>query len=164
MNIRAERPEDETTIHALTAAAFAGLPYSDQTEPAIVNALRAAGVLSLSLVAEEDGKLLGHIAFSPVSIDEQYRDWFGLGPVSVWPDNQHGGIGSALINEGLARLRANGAKGCVLLGDPAYYSRFGFVSSAALTYPGPPAEYFQHLSFEDPMPTGIVSYHDAFNQ
>ncbi|MBO6506453.1 MAG: N-acetyltransferase [Kordiimonadaceae bacterium] len=164
MNIRAERPEDQTTIHALTAAAFAGVPYSDQTEPAIVDALRAAGALSLSLVAEEDGKLLGHIAFSPVSIDGQDHDWFGLGPVSVWPDNQRGGIGSALINEGLARLRANGAKGCVLLGDPAYYSRFGFVSSAALTYPGPPAEYFQHLSFEDPMPTGIVSYHDAFNQ
>ncbi len=164
MIIRIEDQDDIATIHALTAAAFAGMPFSNQTEPAIVDGLRDAGALALSLVAVIDDNLSGHIAFSPVTINGQDVSWFGLGPVSVWPEIQRGGIGTALIKEGLKRLRAQGAKGCVLLGDPSYYGRFGFKSSPELTYPGPPMEYFQHLMFESPMPTGVVSYHSAFNQ
>lgn len=164
MIIRAESLDDIATIHALTAAAFANMPFSNQTEPAIVDGLRDAGALALSLVAVVDGNLSGHIAFSPVTINGKDLGWFGLGPVSVWPEKQRGGIGSALIKEGLKRLRTQGAKGCVLLGDPSYYSRFGFVSSPELTYPGPPMEYFQHLMFDSPIPAGVVSYHTAFNQ
>src|SRR5690606_20299677 len=113
-------------VGALTAAAFAGVPYASGTEPAIIAALRAAGALRLSLVAAEGQELLGHVAFSPVIIGGRDRGWLGLGPLSVRPDRQRRGIGSALVRTGLERLRRDGAGGCVLLGDPAYYRRFGF--------------------------------------
>lgn len=159
--LRAERPGDEAAIRDLTARAFAGAPHSDGNEPDIVDRLRSAGALTLSLVAEADGMLVGHAAFSPVQM-EGAEDWFGLGPVSVAPERQRGGIGSALIVEGLNQLRTIEAKGCVLLGDPAYYARFGFAHDPALACPGPPPRYFQRIVFTGPAPAGIVSYHAAF--
>lgn len=163
MQIRDERPEDIEAIRTVTAAAFAGKPYSSQTEARIVDALREAGALALSLVAVRGAEVIGHIAFSPVLIEGEACDWYGLGPVSVVPELQALGIGAALIMEGLDRLKALGAKGCVLLGDPGYYGRFGFDADPGLTYPGPPAEYFQRLTLEGPTPTGEVSYHSAFD-
>jgi putative acetyltransferase len=161
--IRPERPRDEASIAGLTAEAFAGHPHSDGSEPAIVERLRASGELTLSLIAEDDGgALLGHVAFSPVTIGDGTREWYGLGPVSVAPARQREGIGSALIRDGLARVRALGAGGCVVLGEPAYYARFGFAHDAALVYPGPPAEYFQRLAFGNEVPRGQVSYSGAF--
>ena len=97
MEIRDERPGDEDAIHALTAEAFRPMPYSSGTEPAIIRALRASGALTLSLVAVEDGAIVGHVAFSPVAIDGQDEGWFGLGPISVSADRQRQGIGRALI-------------------------------------------------------------------
>ena len=163
MTIRPEQPGDADAIRAVIGAAFAGRRYSSGTEAAIVEALREAGALTLSLVAEEDGQVIGHIAFSPVTIDGAACGWFGLGPVAVVPERQGQGVGAALIREGLARLRARGAAGCVLLGDPRYYARFGFVSDPALRYSGGPAAYFQRLAFSDPTPSGEIAFHPAFD-
>uniref|UniRef100_A0A9E7ZTV1 N-acetyltransferase n=1 Tax=Bosea sp. NBC_00436 TaxID=2969620 RepID=A0A9E7ZTV1_9HYPH len=167
MDIRPEQPADSDAIRALTTEAFATAPHSSGTEAAIVDGLRAAGALTLSLVAVEDGEqsseILGHVAFSPVTIDGAERGWFGLGPVSVRPGRQRGGIGSELIREGLRRLREMGAAGCVLLGAPAYYGRFGFANDPALVLEGVPPEYFMRLGFGGEMPAGTVRYHAAFD-
>ena len=164
MQIRLERPEDATTIRALTDAAFKGMPFSDQTESKVIDALRAAGVLTLSLVATERSQILGHVAFSPVRINGEAGDWYGLGPVSVWPDRQRTGIGQAVIRDGLQRLRSLGAGGCVLLGNPAYYGRFGFESDPDLFYNvGAPPGAFQRLTLDGSRPSGEVTFHPAFD-
>ena len=163
MIIRHEMADDVPAIRAVTAAAFKGMLYSSGTEATIVDALRDAGVLTLSLVAEKQGRIVGHVAFSPVTINGEAGRWFGLGPVSVEPAEQRHGIGQALIREGLERLRATGAEGCVLLGDPAYYRRFGFVSDPKLRYGDVPPEYFQRLSFTGIEPEGEVAYHAGFD-
>jgi len=163
MHIRPERPEDATTIHALTDAAFKGMWFSDGAEPRIIDVLRAAGALTLSLVATEGSDILGHVAFSPVTLDGAAGDWYGLGPVSVWPARQRTGLGQALIREGLQRLQALGAGGCVLLGDPAYYCRFGFESDPGLYNAGAPPGAFQRLSLRGAPPAGEVRFHPAFD-
>jgi putative acetyltransferase len=162
-SIRDERPGDEPAIAALTRAAFRDLAHSAGNEAAIVERLRADGGLAISLVAENlDRAIVGHVAFSPVAISDGTPRWYGLGPVSVIPLRQRAGIGSALIEEGLERLRQMDAGGCVVLGDPAYYRRFGFAHDAALAYPGPPPEYFQRMILSGPAPQGTVSYALAF--
>lgn len=161
MNIRSEQPADVDTIRALTRAAFEKAPHASGTEAAIVDALRDAGALTLSLVAEDGGKILGHVAFSPVTVGSD-AGWYGLGPVSVWPDSQGRGIGQLLIRHGLDALAQMGAKGCVLIGDPAYYSRFGFVADPAVTYAGLPPQYVQRLAFGDSIPSGEIVYHSGF--
>ena len=162
MLIRPENAADAPAIRALTDAAFRNAPHSSGTEAAIVDALRDAGALTLSLVAESEGRIVGHVAFSPVTIDGRAGGWFGLGPVSVEPARQRLGIGQALVLDGLERLKAAGAEGCVLLGDPAYYQRFGFVSDPRLRYGDVPPEYFQRLSFTAVEPSGEVAYHPGF--
>lgn len=161
MLIRPEAAADHAAIRALTTAAFAGAPHASGTEAAIIDALRAAGALALSLVAD-DGGVVGHVAFSPVRIDGRDTGWFGLGPVSVAPKWQGQGIGSALIREGLARLAASGAQGCVLLGNPGYYRRFGFATDPDLTLPDVPPEYFQRLVLAGAPARGTVSFHPGF--
>ena len=160
--IRPERASDEAAIRALVAAAFDGHPHSDGSEPGIVDALRADGDLAISLVAEEGGAIVGHVAFSPVSVSDGCQGWFGLGPAAVDPARQGEGIGTALIERGLDLLRDRGAAGCVVLGDPAYYARFGFAHDPALTYPGPPPEYFQRLVIGNSGAQGVVAYARAF--
>ena len=161
--IRDERDGDAGAIRAVTRAAFEGMPYSEQTEAAIVDALRAAGALAVSLVAVEDGGIVGHVAFSPIAIDgAPAPGWFGVGPLSVSPDRQRHGVGTVLMRAGLARLADAGAKGCVLVGDPAYYRRFGFIASSSLGYPDLPAEYFQVLELASETPSGTVAFHPAF--
>ncbi|MGH6911083.1 MAG: GNAT family N-acetyltransferase [Phenylobacterium sp.] len=125
--------------------------------------MRAAGALTLSLVATEGGEIVGHVAFSPVRINGEAGDWYGLGPVSVWPDRQRKGIGQAQIREGLQRLRSLGAGGCVLLGDPAYYRRFGFERDPELYDVDAPPGAFQRLSLNGSRPTGEVRFHPAFD-
>ncbi|BAN48159.1 GNAT family N-acetyltransferase [Metapseudomonas resinovorans] len=160
--IRAERAGDIAAIEALTAAAFATAPHSSGTEQYIVNALRRAGQLSISLVAEDDGAIVGHVALSPVRISSGASGWYGLGPISVAPARQGQGIGARLMEAALTGLRELGAQGCVLLGDPAWYARFGFAPQPGLVLPGVPPEYFQALSFSGDWPQGEVSYHLAF--
>ncbi|WP_076592461.1 GNAT family N-acetyltransferase [Herminiimonas arsenitoxidans] len=163
MIIRPEQHSDIQTIADVTRAAFADHPYSDHFEQFIINALRDAGALSISLVAEIDDQIVGHIAFSPVSISDRSSNWYGLGPVSVLPQWQKQGIGKALIHHGLALLKENHAQGCVLLGEPDYYCRFGFQPSANLILAGVPPEYFLALSFDGKFHKGNVDYHAAFS-
>lgn len=162
MIIRDETAADVDAIRSVTAAAFADMPYSDGSEPAIIERLRAAGALTLSLVVEEQNEVVGHVAFSPVTVAGQGNGWYGLGPLSVLPARQGLCIGSALVREGLARLQALDARGCVLAGDPAYYGRFGFGVDPAFTSTAIPQEYFMRLAFSPVYGGGAVTYHPAF--
>lgn len=160
--IRDETGDDAAVISEVTATAFEPLEISSQTEPVIIEALRAAGALTVSLVAEVDGRVVGHVAFSPVTISDGTEDWYGLGPVSVLPALQRRGIGKALVREGLARLKALGARGCCLVGYPDYYREFGFENVPGPVYEGVPPEFFLVLSFDGRVPRGQVGFHDAF--
>lgn len=161
MIIRDEQPGDAPAIREVVRAAFAEAEHSSETEAAIVDGLREAGALTVSLVALDGPGIAGHVAISPVSVGAA-KDWYGLGPVAVRPDRQRRGIGSALIREALGVLRTRGAAGCVVLGDPAYYGGFGFAHDPALTYADAPAPFFQVLAFRTPRPQGEVCYHPAF--
>jgi len=160
--IRPETPADADAIAALTTAAFLNAPHTSHTEAFIVNALRRAGAMSLSLVAEQGGELVGHVATSPVVIADGTPDWHGVGPVSVLPVRPGPGIGSALMQAALQALREQGAAGIMLVGDPGYYRRFGFRNEAQLVYPDIPPEYFMVLPFTDTLPRGTVLFHEAF--
>lgn len=162
MVVRDEGAEDADSIFDVTAKAFATLDISDKTEPYVIDALRRAGALSLSLVAEFDGRVIGHVAFSPVVVSDGTDDWYGLGPLSVHPAYPRRGVGTALVREGLARLRAMGAGGCCLVGHPAYYVRFGFMNAQGLTVEGVPSEFFFALPLKGTLPRGVVTFHEAF--
>ncbi len=160
--IRDETNDDVLEITAVTVEAFKTLEVSDQTEQFVIEALRRAGALNISLVADIGGRVVGHIAFSPVMLSDGTRDWYGLGPVSVLPQFQRRGIGSSLIQEGLSRLKERGARGCCLVGHPEYYRRFGFDNAPGLVHEGIPPEVFFALSFDGHMPEGSVTFHEAF--
>lgn len=160
--IREEIESDASAITEVTWAAFKTMEISNHTEQFIVEALRAAGALTVSLVAELDGRVIGHIALSPVTMSDGTRNWYGLGPVSVLPAHQQHGIGKALILEGLSRLKAMNAKGCCLVGHPEYYRKFGFANTPKLALEGVPAEVFFVLSFDGQIPEGKVTFHEAF--
>ena len=160
--IRDETESDAAVITQVTVAAFETLEISNHTEQFIVEALRSARGLTLSLVAEIDGRVVGHIAFSPVAISDGAKDWYGFGPVSVLPEYQRRGIGKALILEGLSRLKKLGAKGCCLVGHPQYYRKFGFENSTGLVHEGVPQEVFFALSFDGHFPRGDVMFHEGF--
>lgn len=162
MRIREEIPADAAKIRQITEAAFAIEEHSSGTEGAIIDALRNANSLTLSLVVEVDGKIVGHIAFSPVSIAGNDIGWFGLGPVAVRPSFQGQGIGGELIRTGLSQLQAQGARGCVVLGNPGYYTRFRFVHDVNLKFEGVPPEYLMHQVFSGEAPVGPVVYQPAF--
>ncbi|GEM_PF-799366 len=116
MQIRSERPGEGDAIHALTRAAFVDAPHSSHTEQYIVDALRRAGALAVSLVAEDADGIVGHVALSKVQLSDGSPGWYGLGPISVAPGRQGQGVGSALMRAAVEALRARGAAGCVLLG------------------------------------------------
>lgn len=175
INIRKEEPADIDAIHKVTTAAFLNAPHTDYTEQFIVDALRKSEVLTISLVAEEQNKseeqvkIVGHVAVSPVTISDGTESWYGLGPISVHPDQQDKGIGLRLMKAAIEQLKHINAKGCVLLGDPDYYQRFGFEPKAGLILPDVPPEYFQALMIEEDkllqnkVPQGEVVYHDSFS-
>jgi putative acetyltransferase len=160
--IRSEADADASAISAVTVAAFKTLEISNHTEQFILEALRAAKALTVSLVAEMDGRMIGHVAFSPVTISDGTRNWYGLGPVSVLPAYQRQGIGKALIREGLSRLKDMNAQGCCLVGHPDYYRKFGFKSISGLVHEGVPQEVFVALSFDGRYPQGTVTFHEGF--
>lgn len=160
--IRSEIESDIDTIREVTVAAFAGLAISNHTEQFIIEALRSASALVVSLVAAIDGCVVGHIAFSPLTISDGTPSWYGLGPVSVLPAYQRRGIGTALIREGLSRVKDMNARGCCVVGHPGYYTRLGFESVAGLGVEGVPPEVFFALSFDGHYPQGTVSFHEAF--
>ena len=163
MILRCETAADIEAISEVTIAAFKNLSVSNQTEQFIINALRKAGVLTVSLVAQIDEQVVGHIAFSPVTISDGTNDWYGLGPISVLPEYQKQGIGKSLVNEGLALLKELGAQGCALVGDPNYYKYFGFKNFSELVYEGVPQEFFLVLPFNEKVPQGTVVFHEGFS-
>ena len=161
--IRGETDADVNAITEVTVAAFKTLEVSNHTEQFIVVALRAAKALTISLVAEVDGgRMAGHIAFSPVVISDGTRNWYGIGPVSVLPEYQRQGIGKALIQEGMSRLKDMNAQGCCLVGHPDYYRKFGFKNMPELVLEGVPQEVFFALPFSGHTPHGTVTFHDGF--
>ncbi|MCE9679466.1 N-acetyltransferase [Shewanella sp. AS1] len=162
IKIRHETSSDIQSIEAVTIAAFRDAPHTGHNEHLIVQGLRDAGVLTLSLIAEQNGQTIGHLAISPVALSDGKSGYFGLGPVSVLPDYQSSGIGSKLINHALEELKRMGALACVVLGEPAYYARFGVKADADLVLKGVPAEYFQVIKFTPHKTKSDVVYHSAF--
>ncbi|WP_309084471.1 N-acetyltransferase [Chelativorans sp.] len=162
MLIRKECPGDEDAIHRLTQTAFAPMAFSDGSEAQIIRSLRESGDLTLSLVADEDRSIIGHVAFSPVTIDGRHNGWFGLGPVSVQPERQRQGVGKALIQEGLEMLKERGAHGCALIGNPDIYGRLGFESDGRLSYRNLERRYVQRIVSFGPAPHGELRFAPAF--
>lgn len=163
VHVRTEAPADVAAIRAVTEDAFREHPHSRQTEAQIVDALRRAHGMSLSLVAHCGGRVVGHAAFAPIGITGGATGWHSLGPLSVAPDAQGAGVGTALVWHGLRTLRQMGAAGCVVLGEPAYYGRFGFRSTPALRLEGAPPGCFLVRPFDRLIPLGTVHYHPAFD-
>jgi len=160
--IRSETDADIDAITTVTIAAFETLEVSNQTEHFIIQALRAAKALTISLVAESNDRVVGHIAFSPVTISDGTQNWYGLGPVSVLPERQRQGIGTALIHEGLSRLKDMHARGCCLVGHPDYYKKLGFENMPGLVHEGVPPDVFLALAFDGDIPQGTVAFHGGF--
>ena len=162
MIIRDEEQHDAAAIRQTVQDAFQGAEHGSGTEGRIVDGLRSANALTVSLVAVEDGEVVGHVAISPVSVSAGTW-WYGLGPVAVNTQWQRRGIGSLLIKEALSRLQKCGASGCVVLGDPDFYGKFGFANDPNVTLADVPPPYFQILSFGPECPEGPVQYHPAFD-
>ncbi|MEL7490414.1 MAG: N-acetyltransferase [Pseudomonadota bacterium] len=138
MHIRAANAEDYAPIDALITAAF-----ERDTEARLTEALRAAGAVRLELVAEEAGAIVGHILLSELEAPERS---LGVGPVAAAPEKQQRGIGSALVERAVTEARAAGWRALFLLGDPAYYGRFGFSADAAARFDHAyPRKYMQAL-------------------
>jgi putative acetyltransferase len=165
--LRLEAPGDADELDAMIRAAFARNPHSRQAEARIVGLLRESGQLFLSCVAqsgqpEAPGALVGQVTFTRVSIDGGACDWFVLGPQAVLPYRQGAGVGATLVRHGLRALQQQGAAGCVVLGEPGYYGRFGFRSTPALQLPGAPPGCFLVRPFARVVPMGTVHLHPAF--
>ena len=158
--IRQEKAGDETAVEQITTAAFAGKTYADGTEGQLPAALRDAGALVLSLVAVERKQIIGHTCLSPVTIGDE--KWLGLGPLSVSPDKQGQGIGSALVSTAVSVAQAYGRGGVVLMGDPKFYSRVGFILATDATYGGKSSPHLQVYPFGD-SPKGEAQFHTAFD-
>ncbi len=162
--VRPEARSEFSVIRDLTRRAFAGKAYSAGDEHDLIDALRGAGALTLSLVADLEGVVVGHVAFSPGRAQDGSEGWFALGPIAVEPALQRQGIGGAMIRAGLDRLTALEALGCVLIGDTAYYPRHGFVPRPELAPMGEPAEHYMTLKLAPVAADCVVSFHPVFHQ
>jgi putative acetyltransferase len=155
---------DEGAIYDLVKRAFAPMPFSDGDEQDLVNHLRQRGELALSLVAIDPAEtIIGYVAFSPATIDQRACNWYQMAPVAVCPTLQHRGIGSALIREGIERLRQDGANGVAVVGNPVYYERFGFAVVPGLApLSEHDAQYFRAMVLAGDAPNGTLRYASAF--
>jgi len=160
MRIRSEIDSDIPAIRRVVTEAMLLLAQSTGTEADIVDRLRADDALTLSLVAEDQGEVVGYLAASPGRIGAD-GDWGVIGPLAVTPSRHGEGIGSALMAEAIERLRAAG-KGAALVGDPGYYGRFGFRSFPGLTVGEIPGKFVQALPFGAEAPVGEMIHHPAF--
>jgi putative acetyltransferase len=142
--LRRELPSDRSAVHEVHAGAFARPGEDVAAEAVLVDGLRDDGdvVPGLSIVAEQDGAVVGHVVCSRARLGE--RPSLGLGPLGVLPGHQRRGVGSALVHGVLAAADALGASEVVLLGDPAYYSRFGFVLAVPLGIAPPDPAWAPH--------------------
>ena len=164
IEIRPESPADYSAIHDLTATAF-----ESSAEASLIDALREQATSIISLVAERDSLILGHILFSPVSVVGQPEfSLMGLAPMAVLPDVQRQGIGSELVKAGLEACRGLKADGVVVLGHPEFYPRFGFVPASRFDLSceyDVPDEVFMAVELRSGALTelsGVVNYHPAF--
>ena len=162
IEIRPETDADWNSIRKVTESAFLRMPYAGGDEQDLIEKLRETGVLSLSLVAVDEGEVVGQVTFSPVSLSRGSEPWFALGPVSVSPVRQGQGIGSKLIEEGLLRIQNLGALGCILTGNPAYYERFGFEFAASNCPENEPEQYFMLKMLNGEHPEGRFEFHEVF--
>jgi putative acetyltransferase len=162
IEIRDELPKDYEQITQITIAAFTNHPYSNCREYLLVQKLREKKSLTVSLVAMVKGEVAGHVAFSPVRIAGVFCGWYGVGPLSVKPELQKKGIGSALMRAGMEKMKSLGAKGCVLVGDPMYYARFGYHNSDGMTFQHAPEENFVVLALGGEEMPGKVEFDAAF--
>lgn len=160
--IRPEAPGDEQAIAEIITAAFANMPFSDGGEAQLVDRLRADGDLALSLVASDGAAIIGHIGFSQITVGGQTGQWFQLAPLAVAPAHQQGGVGSSLAQAGIAAMRGKGAQGIGVLGEPAYYERFGFIRQNGIGMNSPHDEYYRWLTLDRDAPTGTVTFAPAF--
>lgn len=160
MLIRNETADDIPAISRLVTEALLMLAQSTGTEAGIVEKLRAEGALALSLVAEDEGQVIGYLAASAARIGSQ-DDWALIGPLVVLPSRHRQGIGTALMAEALRRLQLT-SRGAALVGDPAYYGRFGFRAFPGLRVAGCPPEVVQALPFDGVEPRGELIHHPAF--
>lgn len=164
--IRPERSGEQALIAQLVRRAFWDAPHTGHNEVAVVLGLRQAGALSLSLVLEVEGQPVGYAAVSPVTLSDGSPGWYGIGPVAILPERQGQGLGSALMVGVLSALSSASsldARGVVLLGDPAFYTRFGFRPVEGLRLPGFPEAYFMARVFRGEAPRASVAYHSAFD-
>ncbi len=160
--VRPQIEADFAAVHELVIAAFKMLPVASGTEQFIMDALWRRGAASVALVAEDGGEIVGQAAFSKILVGGCDVGWHGCGPVSVMPARHKQSIGSALMRAGLEALRALGSKGCVVVGHPDFYKRFGFDNTEAMREPGVPPQYFMALRFAGAMPQGDVTFDKAF--
>ena len=164
--IRDERPEDAEAVDAVLVAAFAS-----EAEARLVERLRASGKIVFALVAEEKGRVLGHMVFSRIAVEGGDREVpvLALAPLAVMPAFQRLGIGSALVSAGLERCRLERHARVLVVGDPIYFGRFGFVpaSSFGLKCPFPePKEAFMAIELEPgafAQVSGVVRYGHEFD-
>jgi putative acetyltransferase len=164
MLIRAEQEKDRAAVHAVNVAAF-----ETSSEANLVEALREQAEPIVSLVAEDNGAIVGHIMFSPVSLSgHPDLKVMGLGPMAIAPEHQRKGIGSALVKAGLERCKQLGFVAVVVLGHPEYYPRFGFSPSIRFSIGSEyevPDEVFMAMELQPAAlkgKTGTVKYHAAF--
>jgi len=165
MIIRPERPEDKVAIRNVNEEAF-----GQKEEAAIIEKLRSRGALTISLVAVQDNVIIGHIAFSPVSIESEHSSFkaISLAPMSILPAYQRKGIGSQLVLAGLEECRQIGHELVVVLGHPAYYPRFGFIPASTYGIKSEydvPDEAFMALELRQGAfsgRSGIVKYQPEF--
>lgn len=129
----------------------------------MISVLRDLGALSLSLAAEHQGEVVGHIALSPVTHESGAAGWFGLGPISVEPALQRQGVGGSLIAEAKRWPSDQDARGCILTGDPNYYPRHGFLPAPQHAPEAEPPEYLMVLSLAGTLPAGRFRFHPAFH-
>lgn len=160
--IREERAGDEAAIHALTKRAFDGHPYSDGDEADVIDRLRKDGDLLLSLVAEDGDTIIGQVTYSTARLSNGEEGWMVIGPICVEPARQGEGIGRALMEVGESKMKARGAKGITVLGDPALYGKFGYRQNTPIQLKGELGEYLQVKSFGPPIPAATIGYAPAF--
>jgi putative acetyltransferase len=164
MRVRPETEADRAAVRAVNEAAF-----ETDAEADLVEGLRGSGVSLVSLVAEADGEIIGHILFSPVwQNDDASLNVMGLGPMAVVPNRQRNGVGSALLRQGLICCKDLGARAVVVIGHPEYYPRFGFAPASRYSLRceyDVPEDVFMVAELEAGAlngASGLIRYHDAF--